>query len=299
MMKTPGAWILLLFLLAAGLPLYAETATDWPAWRGPTGDGIAPKNVVAPLRWTASKNILWSVDVPGRGHASPVVVGDNVLIATCNERAGTQSLLCYGRADGKPRWAAKLHSGKLVKINRKNSHASLTPVSDGRLVYTLFAINAALHVSAVNLKGKIVWQKNLGPYKSEHGHGGSPLLYGANLIISGEDHTGGYLAAIKKTDGKQVWKVVRRKADIHANYATPTIGRIAGRDQLILHGYDRISSYDPASGKLLWYCKGPTEVCANTPVFDDKYVYASGGYPGKLLLCIKADGSGDVTGTHV
>jgi len=299
-MKNHALFLSLVLVAACHVNIHAAPITsDWPTWRGPTGDGIAPQDADVPLQWSQSQNIVWSADVPGKGHASPIVVGDQVLIATCDDSSGSQSLISYGRDDGKPRWVTRLHKGRLVKINRKNSHASLTPACDGKRIYTLFTINATLHVSAVDLSGKIVWQKALGPYKSEHGHGASPLIHESNLIISGEDHTGGYLTAIDRSNGRQVWKIARRRADTHANYATPTVGKIAGRNQLILHGYDRITSYDPATGKMLWFCKGPTEVCANTPVFDEQFVYASGGYPGKLLLCIRADGKGDVSRTHV
>jgi outer membrane protein assembly factor BamB len=68
---------------------------------------------------------------------------------------------------------------------------------------------------------------------------------------------------------------------------------------LIVHGNKRVTSYDPATGQELWQCQGPADTCANTLVFDDQRVYASGGFPMRELLAIRADGTGDVTESHV
>ncbi|MBI1373259.1 MAG: PQQ-binding-like beta-propeller repeat protein [Phycisphaera sp.] len=280
-------------------PAISVGANDWPWWRGPSKDGIAPASATPVTEWSETSNIVWKTDVPGRGHASPIVVGDRVIIATCDEAAGTESLLCYDRNDGKQAWATQLHQGELPAKNRKNSHASLTPACDGQQVYTIFVIDDALWVDAVTLDGAVVWKKRIDDYKSEHGHGASPILYKSTVIISGEDLTGGYLAALDRATGDVIWKTPRTRSDVHANYATPNVGRVAGRDQLVIHGYDRVTSYDPATGKELWHADGPTEVCANTPLFSDTHVYVSGGFPRKKLMAIRADGSGDVTKTHV
>lgn len=274
-------------------------AADWPCWRGPTRDGIAPTSAKPPVEWGASKNVLWSAEVPGRGHASPVVVGDEIFVATCDEARGVQSLVCYGRADGARKWQTELHRGARVPINRKNSHASLTPAWDGKHLLVLFAIDEALHLSAVDRAGKIAWQTNLGAYRSEHGPGASPLVHGDHVIVSGEDLTGGYLAAVSRADGKVAWKTPRARGQKHGNYANPNFAVVAGRAQLVQPGFDRVVSYDPATGQELWRCDGPTEVCANMPLFDDTSVYISGGYPGKRLMAIRADGKGDVTKSHL
>ncbi len=67
--------------LSAGvLSLTAHAAGDWPAWRGPTRDGIAAPNQNPPIRWSASENIVWRAPIPGRGHSSPTVVGNRVYL---------------------------------------------------------------------------------------------------------------------------------------------------------------------------------------------------------------------------
>lgn len=54
---------------------------DWPQWRGPDGTGFAP-NCYPPTQWSESNNVRWKVEVPGSGHASPIVFGDRVYIIT-------------------------------------------------------------------------------------------------------------------------------------------------------------------------------------------------------------------------
>ena len=85
-------------------------AGDWPWWRGPTHDGIAATQSV-PHRWSEDENILWKVAVPGKGHASPIVVEDRVFLPTANDENNTMSLLCYDRASGTLHWKKEIHRG--------------------------------------------------------------------------------------------------------------------------------------------------------------------------------------------
>ena len=55
--------------------------SDWPWWRGPKRNGVAGKQK-PPMKWSESENVLWKSAVPGRGHGSPTVVGEQVFLAT-------------------------------------------------------------------------------------------------------------------------------------------------------------------------------------------------------------------------
>src|SRR2546423_442250 len=78
-------WLLLSFAMMAAGPLALADAEDWPQWRGPRGDGTCAE-IRLPTHWGASapggastgvrENIAWSVAIPGKGHSSPIVVGD-------------------------------------------------------------------------------------------------------------------------------------------------------------------------------------------------------------------------------
>lgn len=261
--------------------------TDWPNRRGPTANLIAPDSADPPVEWSATKNILWKAPLTGRGHASPIVVGDRVVIATADEAANTQSLHCFSRADGKPLWSTVAHRAELTRMHRKNSHASPTPISDGQHVYAVFINSDGIHATKLDLAdGSIVWNKRLGDFTSEHGYGASPVFHRSAIIVSGEDKQGGFLTAIDRDTGDTVWTAPRKSPGTHGNYASPAVGVVAGRPQLVMHGFEHTAAFDPDTGKELWRVKGPTEVCANTPTLGKDTVYVAGGYPRKKLLAI-------------
>src|SRR4030095_496212 len=58
----------------------STSEADWPRWRGPFETGMARGD--APTTWSDSKNIKWKVPIPGRGHSSPVLWGDQIFITT-------------------------------------------------------------------------------------------------------------------------------------------------------------------------------------------------------------------------
>ena len=264
---------------------------DWPWWRGPTRDGVAAKQTI-PLEWSATKNVLWSADVPGRGHGSAIVVGDRVFLATADEKAEKQGVLCFDRASGKERWHTTVHTGNFVKagLNAKSTHASMTPACDGERVYINFLNGGAVHATALDLDGKQVWQKKVTDYTLHQGFGSSPAVYGPLLLVSADNKgDAGLLAGLDRATGEPVWTRKRPKAP---NYASPIVLPIGGKDQLILIGTDLVTSLDPLTGKELWEIKGSTTECVTSTVTDGTHVFTSGGYPRNHVAAVKADGSG-------
>ena len=65
----------------------------------------------------------------------------------------------------------------------------------------------------------------------------------------------------------------------------------AGKDQLLISGGDKVSSFDPATGKALWNAPGTTAATCGTAVWEGDLVFASGGYPGAETVAVRADGS--------
>lgn len=269
---------------------------DWPWWRGTARRNHATGD--APLTWSETEHVVWKALLPGRGHASPIVWGERVFIATAegDDDAITQSLLCFDRATGVKLWTTEVHRGAPIPMHEKNSHASATPAADGERVFTAFAIDNALFVTAIDYHGKIVWQKRVADFESRHGFGASPLIYRSMLIVNGDNHGPGFLTALDRETGEMVWKTPRPDKP---SYGTPVVLDVAGRKQLLLHGGKFTQSYTPDTGERLWYCKGPADVTGNSIEADDLHVYSSGGNEHPILLCIRADSSGDVTDSHI
>ncbi len=270
----------------------AVTATDWPWWRGLTRDGVATPDQKVPLEWSKDKNVLWEATIPGRGHGSPIVVGDRVFLATANQEAETQSLLCFDRKTGKQLWQTQVHKGNFAKGgNAKSSHASSSPACDGERVYINFLNAGAVYATAIDLNGKKVWQTKVTDYVLHQGFGSSPAIIGPLLLVTadnkGEDT--GLLAGLDRETGKVVWSRKRPKAP---NYASPIIVKVAGKEQLVVTGCDLVTSLDPLSGKENWEVKGSTTECVTSTVTDGKHVFVSGGYPKNHVAAFKIDGSG-------
>ena len=281
------------------LPPAKAAAGDWPWWRGPNLDNIAPGGQKPPVAWGADSNIVWRVRLPGVGHSSPCIVGDRIYL-TSGERTKTQStvwLLCLERATGSTVWQTELYKGPVGRMHPDNAPAAATPACDGERVFVPYQSDTAIITAAVGVDGKVLWNQMIAPYNTIQGYSASPAFYKSAVLVPVEGPKGCYLTALHRLSGEVVW----RKA-IRANnesYAPAQVRRVAGRDQLLLIGGLSTRAYDPENGALLWECDGPARTCVATPVVDRDTVYATGGYPGRQFIAIRADGKGDVTKSHL
>ncbi len=267
-------------------------AGDWPWWRGPDRNGIADAQQAPPLKWDESTNVLWKNPLPGRGHGSPIVVGDQVVIATADVERQIQSLICFDRETGKRHWESVIHQGGVVaKGNEKSSLASGTPACDGERFYMNFLNSDGIWVSAVDRTGKMVWQIRLCDYVMHQGFGASPCLY-QNVVLIAADHKGkGVLAGLSRTTGEILWK---RERPALPNYPAPIVLNVAGRDQMLMQGCSLVTSLDPVTGEQFWEIEGATEECVTSTVTDGERIFTSGGYPKNHIAAVAADGSGKV-----
>lgn len=279
---------------AAQTPTFPET--DWPWWRGPNRDGSASSNQDPPTDWSEDENVVWRAAIPGRGHGSITLLGDNAYLATADDERMVQVVICLDRKTGQRKWESVVHQGGYEskgnrKVNVKATAASSTVATDGELLFINFFNDSAIFTSALNLKGEIIWQQRLSDYVIHQGYGSSPAVY-QNLVISSADNkTGGAVVAMDRKTGEIVWK---RDRPEKPNYSSPSILSIDGRDQLIFTGCDLVTSLDPLNGKELWEIEGATTECVTTPVTDGTHVFTSGGYPKNHISAVVADGSGKV-----
>jgi outer membrane protein assembly factor BamB len=223
------------------------------------------------------------------------VIGDRVFLTTADEANQTQSVVAFDRASGDLVWQEKVSEGGFPeRTHPKNTHATPTLACDGERLFAAFFHHQAIHVTALDLNGKIVWQKNAGafnPRKYEYGYAPSPVLYRGTVIIAGEYDGDSFLVALARDNGREVWRAPRPS---NVSYSSPLIAHVAGRDQLVISGADQVASYDPATGKSLWTAPGTTAATCGTAVWDGNLVFASGGFPGAETVAIRADGSREV-----
>jgi outer membrane protein assembly factor BamB len=267
--------------------------TDWPWWRGPHRNGIAPSSAHPPRQWSAENNLAWKAPIPGRGHSSPTVVGKRVFLTSADETSKTQLALCFDRETGKLNWQVQLHQGSFDHNNKKNSFASSTIACDGERVFVVFWSQGAIWTTALDLTGKQLWRVRVADFVSHQGYSSSPAIYQDFVLIAADSKGKGTscLVALDRKTGKQAWQIMRPKMP---NYVSPTIFQVAGKDQLLMAGCDVMSGFDPRSGKVIWECPGSTTECVGSVVTTEGLVFASGGYPKHETICVRADGSNEI-----
>jgi outer membrane protein assembly factor BamB len=273
---------------AANLPKLATPTfdeADSPWWRGPGRDGHFAG--AAPTDWSTTKNVVWKTPIPGRGHSSPTIVGDSIYLATAEDARQVQSVLAIDRETGDVNWQTPVHEGEFPtdsQMHPKSTHANGTVACDGERLYIAFLNDEEITITALDLSGEILWQTPICKYTSHYGHAASPCIHESLVILAAEDPDGGCIAAVHRETGDIVW----RKPREGENYSSAVVAHVAGRDQLLLSGNLSVTSYDPLTGEQLWSCPGTAATTCGTVVWDDERVYASGGYPESMTICVDA-----------
>lgn len=269
-----------------------DPAADWPGWRGPTRDGIAASGQNPPVQWSETEGVLWKSPIPGRGHGSPTVVGGHVYLATADPAKRTQSVLSLDRHTGKIVWQTEVH-GSLADPGKhaNSSAASSTIASDGERLFINFLNGGAVHTTALDLNGKVLWQRKICEYLTHQGFASSPFVHESLVLISADNKGGGAIAGLDRKSGRIAWSESRPK--LH-NYTSPSVVQAGGRAQMVMAGCNLITCLDPLTGKKLWESAGSTEECVGSVVTDGERVFASGGYPKNHTVAMLADGSGAI-----
>jgi outer membrane protein assembly factor BamB len=285
----------LALLLSLTMPSVAE---DWPCWRGPRLDGSSPE-INVPVHWSATSNIVWKAELPGQGHASPIVFGERIFITAARPETEQRLLLCLDRSTGNLIWQQTVLAAPLEHKHFLNSFASSTPATDGKLVFVAFLDRHQMFVAAYDLNGKQKWTVRPGPFASMHGFCSSPILYQEKVILNGDHDGDSYLVALSRADGRVLWKTPRENHT--RSYCAPLIRDMAGRSQMVLSGDKCVASYDPNTGRRYWVIDGPTEQFVASPVYHENsgLVFITGGFPDHHILAIRPDGTGNVTETHI
>jgi outer membrane protein assembly factor BamB len=304
-----------LLLLVATQVIGADSAANWPQFRGPGALGVSD-HANLPDRWSTNENVAWKVEVPGRGWSSPIVWGERVFVTTTvsagevepakkglyfgGERKDIPKaehrwlVLCYDLESGRELWRQEAHRGTPPNpLHVKNTYAAATPVTDGERVYAWFG-NVGLF--CYDIKGRPLWSTNWPPVKTRNGWGSaaSPVLHEGRLFLVNDNDEKSFAVALDAKTGRQLWRVER---DEKSNWATPYVWQHEQRTELITPGTKRIRSYD-LDGKLLWECGGMSSIVIPTPFSKSGLLYVCSGYVGdkvRPVFAIKPGASGDIT----
>jgi outer membrane protein assembly factor BamB len=302
---------------ALGLP---GLSADWPQFRGPHASGVEHSTPL-PVNWDVASgaNVRWQTPLPGLGHASPVVSGDRVYVATAVgpgdaelkvglygdiapvKESGSHQwrLLAVERASGKILWNVLGHEAPpRVKRHPKSTHCNSTPATDGRHIAAIFGSEG---VFCFDTAGKLLWKADLGPMDSgffavpsaQWGFASSPIIHDGKVIVLCDVQTNSFLAAFNVATGKEMWRTPRKDVP---SWSCPTMVESSGTKQIVVNGWHHSGGYDFASGKELWRLKGGGDIPVPTPIFAGGLIYLTSAHGNQRpMRAIRADVSGDIT----
>jgi outer membrane protein assembly factor BamB len=276
-------------------------ADNWPAWRGPTGQGHCAETDL-PLKWSATENVKWKVPLPDNGNSTPIIWGDKIFLTQANKGGTSRGLMCLARADGKLLWHQKIEYAEKEKNWDENWYCNSSPVTDGERIVVSYG-SAGMY--CYDFDGKVLWKRDdLGTWQHRFGNSSSPVLYGDTVILwCGPDEAKGrnFLVAANKKTGETVWKHEEK----FGSWSTPLIVKVDGKDQLLLAMSDDVKNesdektghlkgFDPKTGKELWSCLGVNSYVYTSPLYRDGIAVQMSGYNG-AALAVKLGGTGDIT----
>ena len=272
----------------------ASYADNWPAWRGPSGQGFCEEKNV-PLKWSATENVKWKVELGHQGNSTPVVWDDRLFLTQANKDGHVRSLLCLARGDGKLLWQQDVSFEAKEKNWNANWYCNASPTTDGERVVVSFG-SAGMH--CYDFTGKKLWSRtDLGKWEHQFGNGSSPVLHNDLVILwCGPNQKSGrnFLLAVNKRSGETVWEHDEKVG----SWGTPLVARIDGKDQLLLSVVPHLKSFDPANGKELWLCNGLTKYAYTSPLYGNGVAVAMSGYTG-AALAVKVGKSSDITSNRL
>jgi outer membrane protein assembly factor BamB len=294
---------------------------DWPQFRGIRASGIDDQHP-APATWDVARNqsVRWKVPIPGLGHASPVVWGDTVFLATSisGQKDAGLKVGYYGDIDpvkddtphewrvyalekktGKVLWQRSvLTAVPKIKRHMKSTHANSTLATDGERILAFFGSEG---LYAFDMKGAPIWKKDLGVLdagyyvvpEAQWETGSSPILHEGVVVVQADVQKGSFIAAFDAKDGKELW---RRTRDDVPTWSTPTVHQVNGRTQLLVNGMRHVGAYDFKTGEEIWKLSGGGDIPVPTPVVSDGLIYVTNAH-GLMapVYAIRDTATGDVS----
>lgn len=311
---------LIFFLLSTGSGIsQPDYSNYWMQWRGPLNLGIATTGN-PPVEFSESKNLKWKTPIPGKGHATPVVWKDKIIIQTAVATTEVASEAPESSGEGSrmaPNHTDRIHEFRVLLIDRNNgqiiwdtevarewpqesthdlgSWASNSPCTDGELIYAYFGSRG---VYCLDFEGKVLWQRDFGQMQKHmsFGEGSSPFLYMDKLFIQWDHEGDSYLYALDKKSGEIDWQ---HKRDEGTSWATPLVVDVNGEIQVITSATNQVRAYNYHTGEIIWTSTGLTRNVIPNPLYNDGILYVMSGFRGSTLQAIDIkNAKGDITGTE-
>jgi outer membrane protein assembly factor BamB len=304
------------------LTLFARVAptpgVDWPSFRGIDASGVS-EGSETPTTFSP-QDAAWKTPLPGLGLSSPIVWGNLLCVSTAiggQKDAGLRvglygdiasvaddtphewKVACFNKGDGKPAWERTAYTGvPKVKRHAKSTHANSTLATDGTHLAAMFGSEGLF---VYDLKGKLLWQKDLGVLDSaffmvpgaQWEYGSSPIIHDGTLIVLADVLKDSFLAAFDVRTGKEIWRTPR--ADV-PTWGSPAVVTAGGRTQVVVNGWKHVGGYDLKTGKEIWTLRATGDIPVPTPIFGHGLIFLTSAHgPGSPVYAIKPTAAGDIS----
>ena len=293
--------------------------SNWPAWRGLYNAG-AVSGGNTPVEFSETKNVKWKIEIPGKGHATPIIWGNQIIIQTAvaTDKKPENADPSKGGSPMAPNVTDVIHQFKVISVDKATgkinwqttvkevmpaerthelgSWASNSPLTDGENIFAFFGSRG---LYCLDMKGKILWERNFGQMDivASFGEGSSPAIYKDKIYIPWDHQGKSFLYALDKKTGKDAWTAPREEI---TSWATPLIVEVNGKAQVITSATNKVRSYDAQTGEIIWECTGMTKNVIPCPTYADGILYLNSGFRGNAIKAIDlAKAKGDITGTPI
>jgi outer membrane protein assembly factor BamB len=292
-----------IFALIVFISSASTFADNWPFFRGPQRTGISSESS-APTTWDTEKNIKWKAPLPSPGNSSPVVWGDRVFVTSAENAKGSErSLYCFSRADGHVLWVKTVRYEKKEPTHETNPYSASSPAADAQRVVVW---HGSAGVYCYDHSGAELWHRDLGTFNHIWGYASSPVIVGDSIFMNCGPGNRTFVTALDAKDGHTIWETPEaggaddKSAETKSwigSWSSPVPATIDGKQQILVALPRHVNAYDPANGKIIWYCEGNGDLSYTDPLIGDGIaVYLSGfGGPG---IGFKLGGVGNVTATN-
>ena len=321
-------------LVAHGLQAEEDASSKyWSNFRGPTLNGVSA-TAKPPSKWSATKNVLWKTEIPGRGSASPIVWEDKIFVATAvnteageDKGAGQQDqaqgerprgggrrggrgrgrrrapmnktdhdfvVMCINRADGKVLWK-KTAITKKPNDSHHPDHGFASASPITDGQHVYFSFGSN-GIFCYDMDGKQVWKRtDFSPVQTRAGFGeGSSMALAGDMLIVPWDHEGD--SRLDAINKKTGKTKWSTPRDEPSNWATPRIVTVAEKQQIIHSGENYSRGYDLETGKEIWRSSGLSTRPVSTPVVKGNLGFFASSRRGSCLNAYRLDKKGDISG---
>jgi outer membrane protein assembly factor BamB len=237
-------------LLAAVSLLSAAGPDEWPQFRGPNSSGVADESSL-PEKWTTSANVVWSLEIPGRGWSSPIVWRDRVFVTSAISPGAFKapSTGIFGNDYVAELTKQGLSDDEVLKrvVGRDIELTSET----GDIRYMIYALDAKT--------GNVIWEREAhrgkpfgGRHRKNTYASETPVTDGERIYVSFGGNVGLFCYSM---DGKLLWKHTWPPQPIYLDFGTASSPIVHKGRVYQLHDNDGesfLAALDARTGKPLW-----------------------------------------------